>query len=111
MSTKVYMPDPPVVHHPHHRPSRALSILTVSEWSRDSLMRRYITTTLIIFCYILVIITCPFSLLFTMKRIKEYERAVVLGSTLDSAVTKGPGLVFVLPMMEHYRKIDIRTKE
>ena len=46
-----------------------------------------------------------------MKRIKEYERAVVLGSTLDSAVTKGPGLVFVLPMMEHYRKIDIRTKE
>ena len=32
---------------------------------------------------LLVILTAPFSLFFSLKRCQEYERAVVLGSTLE----------------------------
>ena len=32
---------------------------------------------------LLVILTAPFSLFFSLRRCQEYERAVVLGSTLE----------------------------
>ena len=67
--------------------------------------------------YALVVLTSPFSLLFVLRRIPQYERAVVLGSTLDTvtiekgkhwgtklgefqACIRGPGLIFVLPFLE-----------
>jgi len=65
-------------------------------------------TILYILSLFLVIITFPFSLLFTLKIVSEYERAVIfrLGRMLGA---KGPGLFFVLPCMDDVQKVDLRT--
>ena len=47
---------------------------------------------------------------FVLYRVREFERAVVLGSTLDRAEVRGPGLVLVLPGLQQLEIIDIRTK-
>lgn len=63
-----------------------------------------------VLCYILVVITCPFSLFFCLKIVQEYERAVIfrLGRILPGGA-RGPGLFFVLPKIDQYSKVDLRT--
>lgn len=65
---------------------------------------------LTIISYILVLVTFPFSLFVSIKIVKEYERAVIfrLGRLLDGG-TRGPGVIFVLPCIDSYRKVDLRT--
>lgn len=65
---------------------------------------------LIILSYILVIATCPLSLLFTIKVVQEYERAVIfrLGRNIGGGA-KGPGLFFILPCIDDLINIDLRT--
>jgi len=60
--------------------------------------------------YILVIVTFPFSLFFCLKIVQEYERAVIfrLGRILPGGA-RGPGLFFVLPTIDQYSKVDLRT--
>ncbi|XP_020632809.1 band 7 protein AGAP004871-like [Orbicella faveolata] len=60
--------------------------------------------------YILVIVTFPFSLFFCLKIVQEYERAVIfrLGRILPGGA-RGPGLFFVLPKIDQYSKVDLRT--
>lgn len=63
-----------------------------------------------VLCYILVVITFPFSLFFCLKIVQEYERAVIfrLGRILPGGA-RGPGLFFVLPAIDKYSKVDLRT--
>ncbi|XP_054750250.1 stomatin-like [Lytechinus pictus] len=65
---------------------------------------------LMILSVILVICTLPFSLFICIKVVQEYERAVIfrLGRLLSGGA-KGPGLFFILPCIEDYRKVDLRT--
>jgi len=65
---------------------------------------------LTIISYILIICTMPFSLCLTIKVVQEYERAVIfrLGRLLKGGA-KGPGIFFVIPCIDSYRKIDLRT--
>jgi len=65
---------------------------------------------LIIISYLLVIITFPLSLCFTVKVVQEYERAVIfrLGRLL-SGDARGPGIFFILPCLDNYIKVDLRT--
>jgi len=60
--------------------------------------------------WILVAITLPFSLCVLLKVVQEYERAVIfrLGRLLPGGA-KGPGIFFVLPCIESYEKVDLRT--
>jgi len=60
--------------------------------------------------WVLVIITLPFSLCVCFKVVQEYERAVIfrLGRLLNGGA-KGPGIFFVLPCIETYQKVDLRT--
>jgi len=60
--------------------------------------------------FILVILTLPFSLCVCFKVVQEYERAVIfrLGRLLSGG-SKGPGIFFVLPCIESYQKVDLRT--
>ena len=53
------------------------------QWSSHSRLRWWTTLILHILSYALVVVTAPLSLFFVLRRIPEYERAVVLGSTLD----------------------------
>ena len=68
------------------------------------------TSLLVFLCYILVIITFPFSLCICIKIVKEYERAVIfrLGRNLSGGA-KGPGLFFILPCIDNIQNIDLRT--
>nr|XP_009295665.1 uncharacterized protein LOC550260 isoform X1 [Danio rerio] len=49
------------------------------------------------------------SVWFCMKVVQEYERAVIfrLGRLLGGA--KGPGLFWIIPCMDTFRKVDLRT--
>ncbi|KAL7053116.1 hypothetical protein AAHC03_025721 [Spirometra sp. Aus1] len=65
---------------------------------------------MIVLSYLLLILTLPFSLIFCVKVIAEYERAVIfrLGRILPNGA-RGPGLFFVLPCLDIIRKVDLRT--
>ena len=60
---------------------------------------------------LLILVTFPLSLLFTVKVVQEYERAVIfrLGRLLSGGAS-GPGVFFVIPCVDHYQKIDMRTQ-
>ncbi|XP_069994010.1 band 7 protein AGAP004871 isoform X1 [Penaeus vannamei] len=65
---------------------------------------------LTIISYLLIIATFPFSLCMCIKVVQEYERAVIfrLGRLLKGGA-KGPGIFFVVPCIDSYRKVDLRT--
>ncbi|KAH9488088.1 hypothetical protein Btru_065395 [Bulinus truncatus] len=66
--------------------------------------------SLIIFVsYLAAILTFPFSLIFCLKFVQEYERAVIfrLGKILSGGA-RGPGIFFVLPCTDEYRCVDLR---
>ncbi|XP_042211538.1 band 7 protein AGAP004871-like isoform X1 [Homarus americanus] len=60
--------------------------------------------------YLLIFATFPFSLCMCIKVVQEYERAVIfrLGRLLKGGA-KGPGIFFVVPCIDSYRKVDLRT--
>jgi len=62
------------------------------------------------FSYVLVIITLPVSVWGCVKVVQEYERAVIFRlGRLRSGGAKGPGLFFILPCIDTYRCVDLRT--
>ena len=60
--------------------------------------------------YVLVVVTFPLSVFFCVKVVQEYERAVIfrLGRLMPGGA-KGPGLFFIIPCIDSYRKIDLRV--
>ena len=62
-------------------------------------------------------ICCFFSLVVILKYkkmyfqvVQEYERAVVFRlGRLRSGGAKGPGLFFIMPCVDTYKKVDLRT--
>ncbi|KAM8712255.1 hypothetical protein ACLKA7_012730 [Drosophila subpalustris] len=60
--------------------------------------------------YFLVIIFFPFSLIVCLVVLQEYQRAVVLRlGRLRPGGAKGPGLMFIVPCVDQYQKVDLRT--
>ena len=59
----------------------------------------------------LIVLTLPLSLLFVVKVVQEYERAVIfrLGRLLTGGA-RGPGVFFVIPCVDVYEKIDMRSQ-
>jgi len=59
---------------------------------------------------LIILITFPLSLLFTVKVVQEYERAVIfrLGRLLSGGA-RGPGIFFILPCVDSYTKVDMRV--
>lgn len=59
---------------------------------------------------LLIIVTFPFSLFLCVKVVQEYERAVIfrLGRLLRGGA-KGPGIFFIVPCIDTYCKVDLRT--
>jgi len=59
---------------------------------------------------LLVIFSLPVSLFFVVKVVQEYERAVIfrLGRLLVGGA-RGPGVFFILPCVDTYEKVDMRT--
>lgn len=60
--------------------------------------------------YVLVFLTFPISLFFTVNIVREYERAVIMRmGRMMTGGAQGPGLFFVLPCIDTAVKIDLRT--
>ena len=59
----------------------------------------------------LILVSLPLSLLFVVKVVQEYERAVIfrLGRLLTGGA-RGPGVFFVIPCVDVYEKIDMRSQ-
>merc|ERR1719356_1886037 len=52
----------------------------------------------------------PVSLFFCVKVVREYERAVIFRlGRLRSGGAKGPGIFFIVPCIDSYKKLDLRT--
>ncbi|KAK6114100.1 Erythrocyte band 7 integral membrane protein [Brugia pahangi] len=65
---------------------------------------------LIIVAYIVVFLTLPFSACACIKVVQEYERAVIFRlGRLMTGKARGPGLFFILPCIDSYRKVDLRV--
>ena len=65
---------------------------------------------LTVFSVLLIISTMPFSLFFIVKVVQEYERAVFFRlGRLVTGGARGPGVFFVIPCLDVYEKIDMRT--
>uniref|UniRef100_A0A7E4VGB0 PHB domain-containing protein n=1 Tax=Panagrellus redivivus TaxID=6233 RepID=A0A7E4VGB0_PANRE len=65
---------------------------------------------LTILSYILIFITLPISACMCIKVVQEYERAVIfrLGRLMPGGA-KGPGIFFIVPCIDTYRKVDLRV--
>jgi len=59
---------------------------------------------------ILIILTFPFTIWGCFKVVQEYERAVIFRlGRLRSGRAKGPGIFFIIPCMDTYKCVDLRT--
>ena len=60
---------------------------------------------------LLIVVSLPLSLLFVVKVVQEYERAVIfrLGRLLTGGA-RGPGVFFIIPCVDVYEKVDMRTQ-
>uniref|UniRef100_A0A914ZEX5 Band 7 domain-containing protein n=2 Tax=Parascaris TaxID=6254 RepID=A0A914ZEX5_PARUN len=65
---------------------------------------------LTILSYILIFFTLPISACLCIKVVQEYERAVIfrLGRLMPGGA-KGPGIFFIVPCIDTYRKVDLRV--
>ncbi|KAI8431155.1 hypothetical protein MSG28_001200 [Choristoneura fumiferana] len=66
---------------------------------------------LVALSWVVVILTMPISLFVCFKVVQEYERAVIfrLGRLLPGGA-KGPGIFFILPCIDVYTRVDLRTR-
>ncbi|VDL81587.1 unnamed protein product [Nippostrongylus brasiliensis] len=65
---------------------------------------------LTILSYLLIFVTLPISACMCIKVVQEYERAVIfrLGRLMPGGA-KGPGIFFIVPCIDTYRKVDLRV--
>merc|ERR550532_3998424 len=67
----------------------------------------FLLTALSVF---LILVTVPFSLCLVIKVVAEYERAVIFRlGRLRKGGSKGPGIFTVVPCIDTYRCVDLRT--
>jgi erythrocyte band 7 integral membrane protein len=76
----------------------------------DQEISRFGTLILAIISMILVVVTLPLCLCFCVKVVQEYERAVIFRlGRLKKGGASGPGLFFILPCIDKYSCLDLRT--
>merc|ERR1719322_249171 len=78
--------------------------------ARTEDISRFGTLLLSAISILLVLVTLPFSLCYCVKVVQEYERAVIFRlGRLKKGGASGPGLFFILPCIDNYRCVDLRT--
>ncbi|XP_021950741.1 band 7 protein AGAP004871 isoform X1 [Folsomia candida] len=59
---------------------------------------------------LLLVVTFPLAIFFCFKVVQEYERAVIFRlGRLRRGGARGPGIFFILPCIDAYRCVDLRT--
>ncbi|KPM04035.1 mechanosensory protein 2-like protein 1, partial [Sarcoptes scabiei] len=88
----------------HHRQSSYNTDRTIGE---NPGMCAFVLT---IISFVVIALTLPFSLFLCIKVVQEYERAVIFRlGRLTKGGAKGPGIFFIIPCIDSYRKVDLRT--
>ncbi|KAH8420987.1 hypothetical protein KR222_000618 [Zaprionus bogoriensis] len=65
----------------------------------------------VVLAYILVGLFFPIALWFCIVILKEYQRAVILRlGRLKPGGPRGPGMIFIVPCIDAYEKVDLRTR-
>lgn len=60
---------------------------------------------------VLLILTLPYAIFISFKVVRQYERAVIFRlGRIRSGGARGPGTFFILPCLDDYKCIDLRTK-
>ncbi|CAD6189178.1 unnamed protein product [Caenorhabditis auriculariae] len=84
---------------------------TVQQFSRSDVTgaSELVEGIFVIFSYILIVLTMPFSFSVCIKIVQEYERAVIFRLGRLIPVVKGPGLFFIVPCVDNFIKLDLRV--
>ncbi|XP_023666818.1 stomatin-like [Paramormyrops kingsleyae] len=91
--------------------SQALRTVKVTEpVSESSVNGAGCSILMVIFSALLTIITLPVSVWMCVKIVNEYERAIIfrLGRLVGGG-PRGPGLYFILPCIDNFIRVDLRT--
>eukprot|EP01083_Nonionella_stella_P201678 737601_1 len=59
--------------------------------------------------FAVIVAIIPLSWLFCIKVVREYERAVLFRLGKAQHEAKGPGIFFLLPFIDSFNKVDLRT--
>lgn len=70
---------------------------------------KFIAKLALILSYLLVFFTLPISIWFCFKTLPQWERVVVYRLGKLKGV-KGPGNIFLIPWLDSYSKLDLRTQ-
>ncbi|KAM5172250.1 stomatin-like protein 1 [Mantella aurantiaca] len=75
----------------------------------DTWLMKLCYTGLTFLCFLIVIITLPVSIWFSVKIVPDYQRMVIfrLGRVRPP---KGPGLVLVVPFIDQLQRVDMRAR-
>ncbi|XP_046996637.1 band 7 protein AGAP004871 isoform X1 [Schistocerca americana] len=93
---------------PHQQIQKSKPSWRADEPEHDSGLCGTILTAI---SWVLVVLTLPFSLFVCFKVVQEYERAVIFRlGRLMSGGAKGPGIFFILPCIDCYARVDLRTR-
>ena len=82
---------------------------TVVDGPASSLSTQIVIWVIQCVSFFLCLITMPFSLFATMKMVRQYERVLVFRLGRFSNL-KGPGMVMVMPCIDKWTRVDLRTK-
>ncbi|XP_043286389.1 band 7 protein AGAP004871 [Venturia canescens] len=93
------------------RPDDIRKRIIGAEDSKDNEGTTTCGNILVFLSWLIVVLTMPFSLFVCFKVVQEYERAVIfrLGRLLSGGA-KGPGIFFILPCVDCYARVDLRTR-
>ncbi|XP_072258246.1 stomatin-like protein 1 [Pyxicephalus adspersus] len=75
----------------------------------DTWLMRFCHTGVTFLCFLIMIITLPISIWFSVKIVPDYERIVIfrLGRVRPP---KGPGLILLVPLIDQFQRVDMRTR-
>ena len=82
---------------------------TTEEISVEGLSGKIISVLAMTFSYLFIFFTLPISVWFCFKNLSQWERIVIyrLGKLIG---VKGPGNVFLIPWLDCFTKLDLRTQ-
>lgn len=80
------------------------------DYTNDPGMYSCVRQLQIIMGYVAIVALFPFSLCMMYKVVHEYERAIVVRVGYFREGIRGPGLVLLIPCIDHLMKVDMRVR-
>ncbi|XP_071113652.1 stomatin-like protein 1 [Haliotis cracherodii] len=93
-----------------YSPKGTLEVASITDLEpEESFVSRLLYRVVVVLSFIVWVITFPISVWFSFKSVPNFERMVVFRLGYLKGV-KGPGMVFILPVIDRWHKVDIRIR-